>query len=558
MKHENYKTATNQFHGKSHNEDWASDWPTRKGHLFFVIDFAGFSYTPLMLALQQTLEETVLALDKLPGLSKESFLGHIAKDLNNFVYAFGRDNYDGKLFCVVAMALLHGNNFYFLTYGDSRINIFTGDELLLLNGAKYQTRSVITDTRDIPPVVRENPEQMGRGLFEAALTERVRSFILNDDDVVLMYTDGLEENVTPQRRLGELRTLGKADPQVICDAMLKISDAIDDRTITVIGGPYAPLPGPSIEYVDKILYEVDKRLAGVEIACSRQTEVSIQLDSALSALHSDYVSRSEWSNLTKQLSSDRSADKIVSLEQKLEGIEKKNSKGKGRGVEGPFVLTLDQTVYETIREIVSAETGKYLKPDESVSIDKDDRSKKEGNYSKSEPGRLSSRVLSNPKVVMLSIFLFGMLTLWLLQVLQKKFWPERWIARTEAESLVMRRDDYTSSGVGFSVRLQPPVPYLNQTGSFEELVSHIARLQQNAEPRPAPASSPNRNESSAVPTETVQVVPALPGDSLNKMATRFKITEAKLKDLNPNINWDKLHEGEQVQVPSANVNPRNP
>jgi hypothetical protein len=135
MKHQNSKTVTSQFPGKAHNEDCAYDWPTKKGHIFLVIDFATFSYPNLSLPLQRTLEQSVNELEQLSGLSVDSFLGHVGKELNNFVYTFGRDNCDGKLFCVAAIALLHGNQLYYLTYGDSRINIFTYDMLLLLNGA---------------------------------------------------------------------------------------------------------------------------------------------------------------------------------------------------------------------------------------------------------------------------------------------------------------------------------------------------------------------------------------------------------------------------------------
>jgi hypothetical protein len=559
MKHQNYKTATEQYRAKSQNEDCAYDWPTDKGHIFFVIDFASFNYTTLNLTLQRTLEEIVRELDKLPGLSADSFLGHVGKELNNFVYAFGRDNCDGKLFCVAAIALLHGDNLYYLTYGDSRINIFTDDRLMLLNGAKYQARSVISDTKDVPARVRENPEQMGRSLFEMPLTERVRSFELSDDDIILIFTDGLEENVTPQRRLSELRTLGKTDPQAICDAMLKISDATDDRTITVIGGPYQPLGNSLLAQVNKAFEQIDKRLNAVEAMCTRQTEITGQLNSALGALPNNYVPRSELTNLTKQLNSDNNTSKVASLEQRITQLESKNGKGRGRSApaEGPLVFTLDQAAYDKIREIVGGNPAKESKKTETTDSSQEPEAliKNKVEHKKSQPESAFSRFLSNPKVVMASIFLFGMLALLLLQMFHRKFWPERWIARTEGESLVVRRADYFSTGPVFTVRLPPPVPYLEQeAGSFEELAPVIAKLQ-SARPQPTPTPSPSRNDNSAVPTDTVQPATVLQNDSLSKIAKRFNTTEQKVRELNPNIvNWDKLRVGDQIRVPSANVN----
>jgi hypothetical protein len=559
MKHQNYKTATEQYRAKSQNEDCAYDWPTDKGHIFFVIDFASFNYTTLNLTLRRTLEEIVLELDKLPGLSVDSFLGHVGKELNNFVYTFGRDNCDGKLFCVAAIALLHGDNLYYLTYGDSRINIFTDDRLMLLNGAKYEARSVISDTKDVPAQVRENPDQMGRSLFEMPLTERVRNFELSDDDIVLIFTDGLEESVTPQRRLNELRTLGKTDPQAICDAMLKISDATDDRTITVIGGPYPPLGDSLTEQVNKVLGQIGKRLDGVEAMCTRQTEMTGQLNSTLGALPNNYVARSELTNLTKQLNSDSNANKVASLEQRITQLESKNGKGKGRSAaaEGPLVFTLDQAAYDKIREIVGGKPAKESEKTETTDSSEEHEAliKNKVEYKKSEPESAFSQFLSNPKVVMVSIFLFGMLALWLLQMFHRKFWPERWIARTEGESLVVRRDDYLSTGPVLTVRLQPPVPYLEQeASSFEDLAPVISKLQQGRS-QPTPTPPPNRNDNSVMPSEAVESVKVQSGDSLSKIAARYKTTEDKLKELNREINdWSKIRAGDQIRVPSANVN----
>jgi hypothetical protein len=65
--------------------------------------------------------------------------------------------------------------------------------------------------------------------------------------------------------------------------MLKISTATDDRTITVIGGPYQPLGNSLTSQVNKVFEQIGKRLDGVEAMCTRQTEIR-QLNSTLGAL----------------------------------------------------------------------------------------------------------------------------------------------------------------------------------------------------------------------------------------------------------------------------------
>jgi len=143
----------------------------------------------------------------------------------------------------------------------------------------------------------------------------------------------------------------------------------------------------------------------------------------------------------------------------------------------------------------------------------------------------------------------------LLQVFHRKFWPERWTIRTEGESLVVRRDDYLSTGPSFTVKLQPPVPNVEQeASSFEDLAPVITKLQQSR-PQPASTPSPNRNDNSVVPSETVQSVTVQSGDSLSKIATRYKTNEDKIKELNREItDWNRIRPGDSIRVPSANVN----
>ena len=547
----NHQTSTSQYHLKSHNEDCAYDWPTSKGHLFVVLDFASFSYTTLPLTLQRSVKEVVEELDKVPGLSVESFLGEVAKELNNFVFTYGRDNFDSKLFCVAAIALVHGNTLYYLTYGDARINIFTDDRLLLLNGAKYQTRSVITDTKDAPPPFRENPEQMGRSLFDMPLTDRVCRFELSDDDVILMYSDGLEENVTPQRRLSELRTLGKTDPKTLGETMIKIADAQDDRTITVIEGPYQPLGESLTVQINRALQAIDKRLIDLESASQSQSQITTQLNSALGVVQNNYLPKSALSELTNQ---QRSDGDVAGLEARVTKLEIKNGKVKGRAADSPLVFTLDQSTYDKIRELVNAKGG--AEPKQTEVADASGLSNvTEKKVTKPEPEGGLSKWLVHPLVATVSVFLFGMLALWLLQAFSNKLWPERWTARTEGETLIVQREDYLGAGPTFSVKLQPPVlSGATYASSFEELAPFIAKLQQGTTPQPVQPST-NRNDNAAVPPTDIAVpVPVLAGDSLNKIAARYKISEQRLKDLNPGVNWDKIQVGQQIQVPANAIN----
>ncbi|MGH9931882.1 MAG: LysM peptidoglycan-binding domain-containing protein [Pyrinomonadaceae bacterium] len=560
MKHNNYKTESVPSPGKSQNEDFHFEWATSKGHVFIVLDFANFSYPSLNLTLQRTLEEIVYALDKLPGLSVQSFLGHLAKELNNFVFTFGRDNCDGKLFCVTAIALLHGADLYFLTYGDSRINIFTDDQLLLLNGAKYQTRSLISNTQDNPPAIRENPEQMGRNVIELPLNDRVHNFGLKDDDVVLIFSDGLEENVTPQRRLAELRNLGRSDPHAICDALINSSEPSDDRTITVIGGPYASLSTSIDEQINSAVAKIDRSIKQLEEQDDRHADRNSEFHRALSSMQenqNNYASKSELADLKGQLTSKVDQSAIDSLQLELQTVQTAGSKTKNSSKQSPQFLVIEPAALASLlQKATNEKTVSDVSQDNSNEVSAtSNRTLSPGGATVVTPDheRDRFRMLGHPKVVAFAIFVFGALSLWLVQNAYNWLWPERWSAQTQGELLMVRRVNSSGSGPTLKLRLAPPTPSVNrEVGSFDELVP---LLDQSERLRNASSTAPltTGNENSAASPEIVESVQAKKGDSVALLAQRYKTTTAKLEELNPNINWKTLKQGQTIRVPIANV-----
>jgi LysM repeat protein len=218
---------------------------TRHGALYIVFDFSSHNFGNLTYQLRSEITKVIGSLDALAAPTPELYLGYVAKDINNYVYRMSRDVCNGKLHCVAAMCLFKGNRLTYLTYGDARVNIFDGENLLLLNGAKYHTLTVVSETQDSPKPIDENPEQFGRKFFELPLPERAHTLTLRDTDTVLIFSDGVEEVLPPHERLKELRRLAAAEPEQIYDAIMQATTAVqDDRTLVVIKGGYGELADP--------------------------------------------------------------------------------------------------------------------------------------------------------------------------------------------------------------------------------------------------------------------------------------------------------------------------
>ena len=82
-------------------------------------------------------------------------------------------------------------------------------------------------------------EEMGMMHLGTPLTNRVQSITLQDEDVVLVLSGGLEEGLTPQQRLNEILRLNPPDPKALCKALVNLKAATrNDRTLVVISGPY--------------------------------------------------------------------------------------------------------------------------------------------------------------------------------------------------------------------------------------------------------------------------------------------------------------------------------
>jgi hypothetical protein len=251
--------------GVGRNEDVEFNMETSRGELYIVLDFARTEFANVRFTLQSLLKPMVETLDKLSGLPHGEFVAYLGREINNCVYRLNH-NAPSPLYCVAAIGLLQRNRFSFLTYGDARINLYTKDVLFLLNCTNSEMIGIVTGDEQVTGNTLENPEQMGRKLFDKPLMDRVGSVGLTEDDMVLMYSDGIEEVLTPQALLKTIRQSRSTDANKIGAEILEATRSSgDDRTLIVITGPYGDYLDLAFQRSEKAMGPLQQKIEKLEV-----------------------------------------------------------------------------------------------------------------------------------------------------------------------------------------------------------------------------------------------------------------------------------------------------
>ncbi|MBC8029800.1 MAG: LysM peptidoglycan-binding domain-containing protein [Pyrinomonadaceae bacterium] len=531
----NFAHDSLKLRSKPQNEDFCFDVETPQGHFFAVLDFAPHDYANLNATLKGKLETVVGSFSSLSKFSADLFLGFLAKEINNFLHHLGEQSSGPEILCSAALCLVGGNRLSYLICGNVRIDI-TGGRLLSLSGEPQALDAPGDDVQIPGDVDNKKLDQLGVDKLEAPLTDRVQTFTLLDDDVVLIMTPGLEAGFDRRQLPRELVGVGSPEPKSICEALMKASaSSRDDRTVVVITGPYENDVDPELSDLSKAIALLEARVnalsesKGVGEAAARVSEREV----SDSAKREQRVTQ-QLEALRGDVSGKAAATDILELEEKLKSI----SNVLGRKADSADVSILRQELFKPDRNADAFPSAAEIS----------ETHESRGRRKRSTPGWALLLIL----ITALGAAFIGA---WLQSRAFKKG-PEVWAVRTSANQIVIRRLDGDGEENQRTVSLNVAEP-LKLTGeqtfsSFADVTLYIDKLT-----NPAPASSPalanltnqpGENQSAEAVTEIV----VKPGDSLKKFAERYQVAEAKIRELNPTITrWTTIQSGQRINVPTA-------
>lgn len=609
----NFSSQSVKSKANARNEDCYFELATARGHIFIVLDFSSHDYTNLNETLKRRIESIVESFASLSGLSPQLLLGCIAQEINNCVHDLGHQVGGDELLCAAALCLLSDNQLVCLTYGDARINVFTGGQLLLLNGSRFQVSTLVSSAQGEAQAIDTPSEKMGRKHLTTPLTNHVQTLALLDEDVVLILTAGLEEGLTPQQRLNELLRVKAADANAICKELMSMAASKrNDRTLVVISGPYEQPVAPNWSDLQKSITSLTEQVSGLaENDQRRETYVSLlQKDLNSETLLEQRISqridafKDEIRGKAGRIDLLESEEKLKRLETELAGkaetadvlalqrdilqfriktneptqqesVATKNPLGKSPTPplsKTAAALSSAAVIPET-KQKIAAKDGKQLIPDE----------RDEHAYA----GWFKTYLLSPLGLLMLLAAVGGVLIgVWVSGRTSTN--SEAWVVKTSGDELRVRRQQEDGKEESFSVKLAQPFSSNGEQrfATFAEVQNYLDRVKASqaapsgataAEPAhqstesgsaalatPAATSAAETRRGNSAPPATSSATAQthfqrgdtaeiLRGDTIATLAARYHVTQSKLRQLNPGIRrWTEIKAGQRVGVPSAN------
>lgn len=489
---------------KAQNEDFSFDLETPRGHFFALLDFGHHDYANLNATLKGKLETIVGSFVTLSRFSAELFLGFLAKEINNFLHNLGEQSGGPELLASGALCLVNGNRLTYFLCGDVQLNVVNNGRLLPLFGPAAGEAASATAA---DPAI----EHLGARNREAPLTDVVQSFTLQDADLVLLLTRGLQDAFAGRKLADEIAKVGSTDPQVICEALMKSgASAREDRSLVVMGGPYE-------KYLDPVLADLSKAVAALE--------------SRMEALNEDQ------SRSSNQLQADSR------ITQQLE-VLKDDLRAKAAKID---LLELDERVKslsETLLQKASAGSKSEVVGSDTQSV----------TGHADEATRRPAIPITMVALLVLAAALIGSVVGGWLQSRGAKHGPEVWSVKTAGNQITISRLDGEQATVTLDVA-QP----LNATGeqrfsSFADAKRYIDTVVTSSSVSSPTAQAANSPAATAENKQTAAVteIELKQGDTLQEIADRYNITLERLMSLNPRITQrTRLQIGQKILVPTV-------
>ena len=548
---------------KPRNDGFYFNIETPRGHFFTVLDFAPHDYANLNPSLQGKLETIVSSFVSVSSFSADLFLGFLAKEINNFVHNLAEQSGGPELFCSAALCLVSGDRLSYFLRGDTKISILQSGRLQPLH----------SDTFGEGEQGNRVSAQLGAENLEAPMSDQVQAFTLEDDDVVLVMTRGVAEAFESQELRADLVSLGQSDSQSLCDSLMKASAASSDhRTLVVISGPYERQVEPSG------LAELSKAIAALEARLNALTEReqrrNLDVGRSENSVGAQFEQFGEQvAELKDYLKTKAATIDLLELDEKVNNLSATLA-GKANTAE---VLGLQRDVLKlgiasnASKSRSAAETDEIARasaPVQKSALPADRESPAnagglddERAYADLPNGKAPQRPLSLVAVLLiLALAIVGaFIGAWLqAKVMQKR--PEIWSVKSSGHQILISRLD--GSGAAGVVSLNVAQP-LRATG--EQTFSSFADVKQYIDTITKEQPAPNAGNQAAQanqPTQTREDTPAIvvteiafkSGDTLKKLAQRYKTTPRKLIELNPNITrWSLTPVGQKIVVPSPSA-----
>jgi LysM repeat protein len=581
------------------------------GHFFAVLDFAAHDYVNLDASLKSKLETIANSFTSLEGFSADLFLGFMAKEINNFVHNLAKQSGGPELLCSSALCLVDGKTLSYLLRGDTRINLLKNDGLSWLDdrpGEDQRGMQLGVDHLDTPLtgevhtyILRKEDVVlvMTRAVADAIAVEplpldvitlpEANSQFICETLLKLSATDGVDRalvvitgpfgrpsNIDQFSALEELSELKKSvavlesSLNVLVESQQRtdlpgelLEKAIDERIEQKLGRQIAELKDHLINKPATIdLLELDEKVKNLETLLSGKAETAELREVQKNVLELGLVNKANGN--------EPSAPVAVSDEALQPGAETVVDSVPQRQPT-PFVMTALAVLLIALgagafggwlssrRAGVRQEIWAVRASGNEISIRREDGGGAGVvNLNTAQPLNASGeQKFSSFTDVQRYIETITRTTAGQSQTnptnqsTVSTTTPANPMLDAVTEITVKPGDSLKKFALLYNVPAEKLIS-LNPGIKRWELIQVGQKIFVPSEmPAPvSPGSSPSPDQSASKSAPGTTEVTVGPGDSLNELARRFNTTAARLKELNPQMNWPRIQTGQKVMVPA--------
>ena len=577
-----------------------------RGHFFAVLDFAPHDYANLDASLKSKLETIANSFTSLESFSPDLFLGFMAKEINNFVHNLAEQSGGPELLCSSALCLLDGKTLSYLLRGDTRIDLLKNDGLSPLDARPNDEQRDMLGANHLDTPL--NGEVQAQTLREAdvvvVMTHAMAHAIAGQqfplDEINLPEADS-------RLICDELLKLGAADgvdralvvitgpfeqPSDIAQSTalnelseLKTSVAVLESRLNVLAASQPRTDFPD-ELLEKTIDERIEQKLGRQIAELKDHLINkpatidlLELDEKVKNLGTVLAGKAETAELREVQKNVRELDLAnrTTANQSSAVVASKagNDEAVVDSVSQPQPGSLVMTALAVL--LIALGAGFF-------------------------GGWLSSRRAGVRQEIWAVKASGSQISVWredgggagivnlntarpLNATGEQRFSSfgdvQRYIETLTETTAAQSQTSQTNQSTAFTANLADAMPEAvteitvkagDSLKKFAQLYNVQAEKLMSLNPgikrwelihvgqrifvpseSPAPVSPaasppPAQSASSSAPAGTTEVTVG-PGDSLNELARRFNTTAARLKELNPQMNWPRIQTGQKVMVP---------
>lgn len=559
-----FSSESVKLKSKLHNEDFCFNLETPRGHFFAILDFASHDYANLNATLKGKLETIVGSFVSLSRFSAELFLGFLAKEINNFLHNLTEQSGGPELLADGALCLVSGNRLTYFLCGDVHLEVVNNGRLLPLVGPALGTAKAT-----------DRIEKLGVHQQEAPVTDVVQSFTLQDNDLVLIRSKGFDDVFANRNLVADIAAVGSTDPRKISEALMKSSaSATDDRSLVVLTGPYE-------KYVDPVLADLSKAVASLESQMGTLSEGQQKPDAnQLQILKDDLRGKAARLDLLELDERVKTLSEVVLQKANTSEVLAIQEQILKLGVAGKSERMGERQALATPRNprsflgaalllvLVAAIGGSFL----GAWLEARRTPKTQEIWSVKTAGNqiVISRLDGQPATVSVNMAQavnangeqrfssFADVQRYIDTLMKAPAMSPTAVSLESSEAKLPEVTTEVTVKAGDSLRklaeqYQVPPEKLMALNPKITRWPMIQIGQKIIVPAAAEATStsPEATQNPSAPTGTMEIVVG-PGDSINRLAARYKSSPDKLRELNPNIpNWATIRAGQKVLVPAA-------